>query len=535
MDFCKSDEEGPATIFFATMPFEYLADTSQRWARNGVRGFMLSGIMRNWDSDVWLTGKKRITGERNTLLKRVRKMNLACADKGIDCNFIKVAFYSHLPDWFDDEGWTRLCENFRQGSAFARDGLFHGMAIDIEYISEIYDISWKGYRDTDYPVSELREKAKLRGAQMVQAMLDEYPSMEILHLPQGPECYGPLAADLFSGMLSEMARRNSPGGLHLLTEATYLRTNVDWLIRYGQELDEIVEEIASPSDWPYWRDRCSISFGLWPLGYYREILDEKENFLGYGGKKERFGDEVVGSYADKSDNYSAGEFKAQFAAARMLCKRYVWIYCHGSTFWKLTPEEMERYGGHESDALPVVENLNEYIDVLRDRDVINDARIFELTRAVLQGWRVDFLGPMGSPREWTVIGPFDNYKGGGFAAQFPPEKELDLNAVYPGVDGEARWRRLRVSSTGFVDLARHYRPPDFRCAYALSYANVPRVRRVQLLVGSDDGIKIWLGSDLVYQLDAVRGAEPDDDTISVDLPAGKVPVLLKIVNHRGAW
>ena len=535
MEFSQADRKEPATILFATIPFDYLADTSVEWAQKGVKGFMLAGIMRNWDSDVWLTDSGRIVGDGNPLFRQVKRMNEICAQNGIDRNFIKVAFYSHLPDWFDDDGWSQLCENFRQGAVFARDGLFRGLAIDIEYISEIYELSWKDYQRPGYPISQLREKARARGAQIVRSMLREYPSMEVLHIPHSPECYGKLAADLFSGMCMEMSDQNAPGGVHLLTEATYQNTDVDWLIRYGQGLDELVEDVLPESVLSYWRRKCSISFGLWPLGYYRKIFDDKGKFLGYSGKKEKFGDRVVGSSADKSENYGVEEFRRQFAVARMICKRYVWIYCHGSTFWHLNPEQMERYGGRTSDALPVIENLEDYFEVLAKGEIISDEKVKNITKNIREGDREDFLSSWGSPKEWNVIGPFDNSEGRGFSINYPPEKEIDLDAVFEGSGQDARWKRVRVSSTGFLDLRRVYRPPDFRCAYALCYANVPKTQDANLLLGSDDGAKIWVDGELVFELDVVRGAEPDDDKIPIKLPKGRVPFFLKVTNHQGTW
>ena len=95
--------QGPKTLLFASIPFEYLADRSQHFAQMGVSGTILHGIMHNWDSDVWLVeGDKIVVGEGNPTFDRAKAMNSACAKNGIDSNFIKVAFYSELPDWFDD-------------------------------------------------------------------------------------------------------------------------------------------------------------------------------------------------------------------------------------------------------------------------------------------------------------------------------------------------------------------------------------------------------------------------------------------------
>lgn len=535
MAYQRSAPKEPATILFASIPFEYLADTAAAWAERGIRGFMLAHIMSNWDSDVWLSDGKRIVGEDNPLLQRTKRMNEVCREHTLNRNFIKVAFYSHLPDWFDDVGWSRLLENFRQAAVFAREGLFRGVAIDIEYISEIYELSWKDYQKPGYPVSELRGKSEERGAEIIRSMVDEYPGMEVLHLPQGPECYGPLATDLFRGMCVEMAERNAPGGLHLLTEETYTRTNPDWLLRYAQDLDALAEGILPEGPRSYWRKKCSISFGLWPLGYYRQILDGSGKFLGYGGKREKFGDKVIGSYGDKSENYSVDEFRRQLAISRMVCKRYVWIYCHGSTLWQLGKDQMARYHGSASDELPVVNNLDQYIDVIRRAEVLSDRAISAMARKIRDGVRVDFLASLGSPKAWNVIGPFDNPEGTGFSIQYPPERGIDLDASHQGASGEVKWETVRVSSTGFVNLRSAVHPHNYMCAYALAYARVPDSRDAVVLLGSDDGAKLWIDGKQVFALDVVRGAEPDQDRVPVRLRRGIVPVLLKVTNHRGAW
>ena len=535
MEYADSDGDDPRTIFFATIPFEYLADTAPYWAEKGVSGFMLAKIMRNWDSDIWKVGEDRIVGADNPLFGRLKRMNEACRSSGVDRNFIKIAFYSHLPDWFDDEGWGGLVENFRQASIFARDAGFRGIAIDIEYISEIYDLSWPAYHEPGYRFSDLRGTVESRGAQIVEAMLGEFPSMELLHLPQSPECYGRLASDIFAGMCMGMSRNGAPGGLHILTEGTYQNTNVEWLVRYRQDLDRLVEDVIPEECIPYWRSRCSVSFGLWPLGYYRDIYGDEGKFLGYGGKREKFGDEVVGSRADKSENYGVEEFRRQFAVSRMACDRYIWIYCHGSVFWELDEDEVDRYGGSESDALPVVDNLNDYIQVLERGQVLDDEEIRHQTSRIGEKDWVDFIGGIGSPLEWNLVGPFPNENGEGFGSTYPPEEHVDLEDTYQGDGGEASWQVAKVLSTGHVDLHHIYRPPNYRLAYAYCYVDAEEARNGKILFGSDDGAKIWLGDELVFELDVVRGAEPDDDSIPISLSKGRTPILLKVCNYKGTW
>ena len=105
-----------------------------------------------------------------------------------------------------------------------------------------------------------------------------------------------------------------------------------------------------------------------------------------------------------------------------------------------------------------------------------------------------------------------------------------------GGDTESpRWRNAKVYSTGYVDLARYFRPPDHRLAYAFCNILAPHQCEGRILFGSDDGAKIWLNGELVYELDVIRGAVPDQEAIPVRLREGTNPVLLKVVNQRGTW
>jgi len=219
----------------------------------------------------------------------------------------------------------------------------------------------------------------------------------------------------------------------------------------------------------------------------------------------------------------------------MACDRYVWIYCHGSTFWELDEEEIQRYGGSKSDALPVVDNLEEYIEVLRRGQVLADPGMLDLVSRIRSRRWVDFLTERGSPGQWNLVGPFSNEDGKGFDHSYAPEEEIDLDATYQSDGGEVGWQVVDVPSTGHVNLSQMFRPPHYRLAYAHCFIDTEEPVIGKILLGSDDGVKIWIDNELVYELDAVRGAEPDDDSVPVELRGGRLPVLVKVCNYVGGW
>jgi len=525
------------TLLFATIPFDYYADRAEWFAAQGIEGAMLHGIMSNWSDDVWtLPDGSRVVGKDNARFQKCKRMNQRCADAGVRFNSIKVAFYKLLPDWFNGDGWGRLCENFRQCAIFARDAGFAGVALDIEYIAEMYDLDYEAYQAPGYPRTGLREMAARRGDELMEAMLHEFPDMINWHLPEGIHFYGPLATDLFVGMLRALARHDAPGGFHLCTEGTYTQTEPARVIRHVASIRDAITDAYDEKTRAYWRRKGSISPGLWPLGYYREIHDAQGKFLGYSGRKDTFDDRLVGSYADKSENYPAADFRRQYAAARMVARHSLWIYCHGSVLYQMTEEERKRYNGSASDVLPVAKNLDKYLAVLRERQVFDDPELAEMTGAIRDHRPVDLLADRGIPRTWWHAGPFPNPDGKGHDIAYPPEQSLvELGATFDHDGRKLSWFRAAVDPSGFVNLRRLIGRRDYVLSYSASWVESEKARKVFIRFGSDDSAKIWLNGKLVYSIDTVRGPTEDQETIPVRLPAGRSSILVKCGNYTGGW
>ncbi len=359
--------ERPRTLLFSPINVGYLRDHAAECARWGFRGFLFDGVMSSWSSDVWAAdGQPNTRGEDDALLREVRACNAACRAVGIDSNFVKVAFYEPLPDWFDDAAWTKVTELFRQGARFTKLSGCAGLAVDTEYVAEQYDPAWKGYQAKPRPLAELKAKVHQRWQTVVAAMLQEYPTMPVLTLPEGMLYYGELYGDLFRATLQACAEADAPGGLHVMTEGTYHTTDAGGLANAVKRVDLWVAEECGPKLADYWRRRCTVALGAWPLGYYRDIQDKDGKFLGYSGKKEQFGDRVVGSYADKSEWYAPAVFTRQMAGLNSWSPRYNWVYGHGCVFWQWTEDDRRRYlaGPHKVEGnslLPTVKNLGEYL------------------------------------------------------------------------------------------------------------------------------------------------------------------------------
>ena len=72
-------------------------------------------------------------------------------------------------------------------------------------------------------------------------------------------------------------------------------------------------------------------------------------------------------------------------------------------------------------------------------------------------------------------------------------------------------------------------------SYALITLESPRAQRVQMRVGSDDSIKVWLNGTVVHRNAVDRGAGDFQDTFQVDIKQGDNLLLVKVSERGGGW
>jgi hypothetical protein len=71
--------------------------------------------------------------------------------------------------------------------------------------------------------------------------------------------------------------------------------------------------------------------------------------------------------------------------------------------------------------------------------------------------------------------------------------------------------------------------------YGLAYVHSPDDRTTHILLGSDDGVRLWLNDELVHSNPAYRGHYPDQDKIKVNLRKGWNKVFIKVLQGDGGW
>ena len=138
---------------------------------------------------------------------------------------------------------------------------------------------------------------------------------------------------------------------------------------------------------------------------------------------------------------------------------------------------------------------------------------------------------------WHVIGPFPNEKGNkGFDVAYPPEKEIDLNAEYEGVDGKrVRWQQKDHFKDGVVNDLRIFEVNDFVCAYVYREITSPADLQVLSEMGSDDTLTVWVNGQKIFSKNVLRSCKIGEEKIMLPLKAGKNQLLLKICQGDQPW
>jgi hypothetical protein len=97
-----------------------------------------------------------------------------------------------------------------------------------------------------------------------------------------------------------------------------------------------------------------------------------------------------------------------------------------------------------------------------------------------------------------------------------------------------KWQLVKTPKSGRVDLYS-FDPYELVVVYALAYVYSPKDQTLPLLLGSDDGVKVFLNGKEIHRVLMIRIAEPDQDRVPLALEKGWNTLLLKIENNFGGY
>ena len=155
--------------------------------------------------------------------------------------------------------------------------------------------------------------------------------------------------------------------------------------------------------------------------------------------------------------------------------------------------------------------------------------------------------------KWVIAGPFPNeaseqplpdgsYYTGYFTDYLVGLGEESKAILEPGQIITYEYRKQGKDSirtklimedlSKIINLEKIIGRFDNKTAYAFCYLNSDKDQTVQILLGSDDGVKVWINGDLVHQNNVYRGLKLGEDNFSAQLRKGLNPVLVKMGFHQ---
>jgi putative membrane-bound dehydrogenase-like protein len=144
-----------------------------------------------------------------------------------------------------------------------------------------------------------------------------------------------------------------------------------------------------------------------------------------------------------------------------------------------------------------------------------------------------------TPDVFHVAGPFAGQgMDGALDTQFGPEKgAFDPAQKFESGSGarpkprEVVWKTIRPDGKGYFDLAAlHGDLANNSASYMYAEIESPAEQAAEILLGPDDGARLWVNGKEVFVTRETKAAAPEAHKVAVKLSKGKNTVLLKVAN-----
>lgn len=175
-----------------------------------------------------------------------------------------------------------------------------------------------------------------------------------------------------------------------------------------------------------------------------------------------------------------------------------------------------------------------------DTSPINKLEVLRKPGKLHDWWKIHKTNE-GFVKSWKVSGPFDY--GEGLDGIYSPEESVQLEENYSGQGSvKIHWTTENITESGHLNLISVFRSryddvsPELEgIAYAYTELYSPDKKEVTITLGSNDGAKMWLNEQVVYNVHAGRAAFPDQDFLKVNLKKGWNTILVKVENLGSNW
>jgi hypothetical protein len=233
--------------------------------------------------------------------------------------FLRVNVTPGSVDWFDDEAWLVVLNNFGAAAQVAKEGGCKGFMFDVEQYNEgLFDYGKQKHRE-EKSFAEYQAQVRERGRSWMQEVNSRFPEITVLltfgyRIAQPREGkarsearYG-LLADFLDGMLEACSEQTK---IVDAWEYSYpYKERSQFEEAYATIKEKSVEWTAAPDEY---RRHVQAGFGIW--------MDQGWRQLGW-------------SVDDFSKNhFTPDQFESAVRSALDVCDEYVWIYTEQPRWW----------------------------------------------------------------------------------------------------------------------------------------------------------------------------------------------------------
>jgi hypothetical protein len=255
----------------------------------------------------------------------------ACKFTRFTDNFAVIGANPGSVDWFDDEGWRQIVEHWRIAARLAKQSGLKGLLFDPEpYTPPYSQFAYAAQpQRSRHSFKEYAAKARQRGREVIEAVVEEYPGITIFCYFMNSVCAtatgqpdpGPALAAQGYGLYPAMIDGwldAAPPTVTLVDgcESAYLYSSRQQFLESAIAIKGACQELVSSENRAKYRAQVQVSFGIYLDAYWNP----------------------KGSpwYIDGQGGPRVERLRANASAALAAADQYVWVY--GERFrWWFTP------------------------------------------------------------------------------------------------------------------------------------------------------------------------------------------------------
>jgi outer membrane protein assembly factor BamB len=268
------------TVFLLDAPVNatWAANHGEMWRQKGFRGFFFEGLVDDlapYPSEMPQSkspvdppdsaNEQVLPGDWESLITEISGAVNRLRAAGLDRNFLRLSLLPEAP-YFTDNTFRDIAMRRLKlaGECCRRTGL-HGIALDTQSQSGIFDYRWDGHPEEATP-EILSEGARRFGRSLLRTFIREFPEGEILLLAQRVEMAGPLWYAFFEGSLESVgAAATVP--IRLILYDGGLPEPLEFYQGRLQQLNRMYHRTLSVAAYERWERQGGVSFSLEPIRY----------------------------------------------------------------------------------------------------------------------------------------------------------------------------------------------------------------------------------------------------------------------------